>query len=74
MSMYNDVDWTRKGNQEVRVENSSRISDFAINFTQGHWSFRGPADEEKLYATLAYKPNRALESYGGTDENRVRRE
>ena len=31
--MYNDIDWTRKGHQEVRVENSSRIADFAIHFT-----------------------------------------
>ena len=64
MSKYNDIDWTRKGNQEVREENSSRVAHCARKFPKGHWSFRGPGNEEKWYATLAYKPNGACNRAG----------
>ena len=42
MSMYNDIDWTRKGNQQVCEENSSCVADYARHFCKGHWSFFGP--------------------------------
>ena len=48
-----------KCNQEVRQENSSRVADCARSFAKGHWSFRGPGNEVKWHATLAYKPNGA---------------
>ena len=38
MSMYNDIDWTRKGNQQVCEENASRGADYARHFSKGHWS------------------------------------
>ena len=59
MSMYNDIDWTIKGNQQACEENSSPLSHYARKFTRGHWSFLRLGDEEEWYATLAYKPNGA---------------
>ena len=74
MSMYNDTDWTRKGNQEVCVNISSRVVDFARNFHKGHGSLLGQGCEEKWYATLAHKPNGiwdrvAVEMMSSTDRS-----
>ena len=57
--MCNDIDWKRQGNQEVCVNNSSRVADYARHFPTGHWTFLGPGCENKWYATLAYKLNGA---------------
>ena len=38
VSMYNDNDWTRKGNQQVCEENASRGADYARHFIQIHGS------------------------------------
>ena len=45
LSMYNDIDWTRKGNRKVCVNNSMCVADHASNFPERHWSFLGPGCE-----------------------------
>ena len=55
MSIYNDIDWDRKGNEESCERNSSSVAKYARKFPKGHWSFLGPGSEEKWYATLAHK-------------------
>ena len=37
MSMFNDMDWTKKGNSSDGISNSERASDFAKRFPRGHW-------------------------------------
>ena len=59
MSMYNDIDLTKDGNQQVCLNNSSCVADHTRNLLEGQWSFVGPGCEEQWYATLAYKPNGA---------------
>ena len=38
------------------VSNSERIKNYAKRFSQGQWTFLGPADEQKWYGTLPYTP------------------
>ena len=44
MSMYNDIDWTRKDNSNLGAENSSRFSDNARNIAVVNWTYFGPGD------------------------------
>ena len=65
ISMFDDIDWTRKGNQEVCVNNSSCVADDARHFfPERRWSFFGPGCEQGRYATVAYKPNGAWNCVG----------
>ena len=43
-SMFNDIEWTRKGNDGICI--------WPKRFTQGHWTFLGPGGEKKWYGTL----------------------
>ena len=47
MSMFNDIDWTRKGNDGICISNSEKVKEYAERFLQGHWTFLGPGDEKK---------------------------
>ena len=54
MSMFNDIDWTRKGHDGICVSNWEKVTGWAKRFSQGHWTFVGPGDEKKWYGTLLY--------------------
>ena len=56
MSMFNDIDWTRKGNDEIRISNLEKVKEYAKRFSQGHWTILGPANEKKWYGTLLCTP------------------
>ena len=56
MSMFNDIDWTRKRNDGSSIANSEKVKAYAKRFSQGHWTFPGPGDEKKWYGTLSYTP------------------
>ena len=45
MSMYNDIDWTRKDNRDTCCQKLSRVSDYARQFPEGGWCFLGPGDK-----------------------------
>ena len=53
MSMFNDIDWTKRGNSEkcIRIRTS-----YAKRFSRGLWTPPGPGDEKKWYGTLSYTP------------------
>ena len=51
-SMFYDIDWTRRGNEEICLSNSQKGKMYAKRFLQGHWTFLGPGDEEKGYGIL----------------------
>ena len=55
MSMYNDIDWTKRGNKEDCIANVLKITECARRFTRGHWSFSGPGSEKKWYGTHVNK-------------------
>ena len=64
MSMFNDIDWTRKGNDEICISNSQKnVKDYAKRFLQGHSTFFGPGDEKKWYGTLPDTRERKWDSF-----------
>ena len=36
ISMFNDIEWTRKGNEENCISNSEKVKMYAKRFSQGH--------------------------------------
>ena len=55
MSMFNDIEWPRKGNEEKCVSNSEKVKTYAKRFSQGHWTFLDPKNEKKWYGNCNYK-------------------
>ena len=47
MSMYNDIDWTKRGHKENCIANALRVTEYARRVTQGRWSFLVPGSERK---------------------------
>ena len=47
MSMFNDIDWTRGGNDDNCISYSEKVKTYAKKFSQEHWTFLGPGDEKK---------------------------
>ena len=53
MSMFNDIDWTRKGHDGMCTSNFEEVKEHAKRFSQ-HWTFLGPGDEMKWNGTLLF--------------------
>ena len=51
MSMFNDIDWTKRGIPERCIPNSEQVKKNAETFSQRLWTFLGPGDEKKWYGT-----------------------
>ena len=56
MSMFNDIDWTRRGNSEQCISNSEHVKNYAKKFTQEHWTFFRLGSEKKWYGKPNYLP------------------
>ena len=56
VSMFNDFEWTKKGNSSQYFSNSGQVKGHARRFPRGHWSFPGPGEENTWYGTHTYKP------------------
>ena len=41
MSMFNDIEWTQKGNTETCLHSANKVSTCATQFKPGHWCFPG---------------------------------
>ena len=59
MSMFNDIAWDAQGNDDLYVNNSEPIKEYAERFPRGHWSFLG-LGSEKWYGTHDGKPDGSL--------------
>ena len=57
MSMYNDITWDEKGNQERYEDNSQTVANYARKIPHGHWSFLMPGSEKNLYETYTDRPD-----------------
>ena len=51
MSMFNDIDWTKRGHSQKCISNSEQVKNCAKRFSRGHWTFLGPGGEKKWYGT-----------------------
>ena len=67
MSMFNDIDWTRRGNPERCIPNSEQVKNYTKRFSRGLWTFLGPADEKKWYGTLSHTPEGKMGFHRHTD-------
>ena len=47
MSLFNDIDWSKRGNDEICISNAEKFKDYAMKFLRGHWTFLGPGSEKK---------------------------
>ena len=65
-SMYNDIDWGKRGNKEDCIANALRVTEYGRRFTRGHWSFLGLGSEKKWYGT---HDNKADEEWVKTAED-----
>ena len=57
MSMYNDIDWGKRGNTEKCSTNSVTVANYARRFPLGRLSFLGIGSENKWYGTYSDKPD-----------------
>ena len=56
MSMFNDISWDKKDNEEECVANAKVVSILARKFGIGQWSFIGPDSEKKWYSMEENSP------------------
>ena len=56
MSMFNDISWRSKDNEQECELSAQLVSIYAKRFSPGRWSFLGPGSEKKWYSTHEYKP------------------
>ena len=61
MSMNNDIDRTKRDNEETCKNKSSYVAAYARSFPKKHRSFLGPGCKENWYGTAIYKPDGVLD-------------
>ena len=61
MSMFNDISWGSKHNEQECELSAKLVSIYAKRFSPGKWSFLGPGSEKKWYSTHESKPQREWE-------------
>ena len=57
MSMFNNIVWDAKGNDELYENNSKTIKEYVERFPRGHWSFLGSGSQKKWHGTYDHKPD-----------------
>ena len=50
--MFNDIN--RKKHDENSVSNAEKVKNYAMRFSQGHWTFLGPGSREKWYGSSSF--------------------
>ena len=56
MSMFNDISWGSKDNEQECELSAKLVSLYAKRFSPGRWSFLGPGSEKKWYSIHKSKP------------------
>ena len=56
MSMFNDISWGSKENEQECELSAKLVSSYASGFSPGRWSFLGHGSEKKWYSTHECKP------------------
>ena len=57
MTMYNDIDWAKRGKKENCIANALKITEYTRRFPQGRWSFPRPGSEKTWYGNHPHKPD-----------------
>ena len=66
MSMFNDISWGSKDNEQECELNAKLVSIYARRFSPGRWSFHGPGSEMKWYSIHDSKPQRERDRIAST--------
>ena len=56
MSMFKDIIWRTKDNEQECTANATLVSLFAKRFPARRWSFLGPGSEKKWFSTYNERP------------------
>ena len=56
MSMFNDIEWRKKGNTEKCLHNATEVDAFATKFKPVHWCFLEPASESAWWNANSTEP------------------
>ena len=56
MSMFNDINADKKGNDTSCTLTSVKIQEYATRFMEGRWAFLGPGEGEKWFRGYDHKP------------------
>ena len=51
VSMYNDIVWRERGDEEMCIANFKIVANYAKRFAHGHWSYLGPGSEKEWLRT-----------------------
>ena len=51
MSIFKDIEWTKKGHSEKCISTSEQVKNYAKRFSRGHWTSLGLGDGKKWYGT-----------------------
>ena len=52
-----------KTNDENCISTAEKVKNYAMKFSQGHWSFLGPGSEEKWFGSSSHAQKSAMELY-----------
>ena len=56
MSMFNDINWTRKGNDGICISISEEVQEYAKRFSQEHWTFLAVIQYSRVSALRVVEP------------------
>ena len=56
MSMFNDISWGTRDNEQECLANARLVSLYARKFCKGQWTFIGPGSEKKWYSMKEDSP------------------
>ena len=56
MSMFNDINVDKRGNDTSCTLTSVKIQEYATRFMEGRWAFLGPGEGEKWFRGYDHKP------------------
>ena len=73
MSMFNDISWGSKENEQECELSAQLVSIDAKRFSPGRWSFFGPGSEKKWYSTHEKQTTKRMGQSRRADDVNIRR-
>ena len=65
MSMFNDIEWEARGNEELCENILKRVAEYARQILRGHWSFMVPGSEKKVVRNLRWHTKWMMDANSG---------
>ena len=58
LSFFNEIEWSKRGNEKKCLENAKEVTEHAKQFQSGHWCFCGLGQERVWHRTSSDTPTR----------------